>query len=320
MTTDRNEDEWLNDPFLDATTDVSNLTPEQKRKFRAKVGIPEPRQHDELGDLNPYVISNAKQEYQDMLRDPAVRAELAQRDPKFAEQYQAEQIEAVVAEFRERNPEYLETARNAAAVIQPLARKYLRKYSLDEQEAGEELYRAGHWTVKNLEAQYKACLKAGTLDVPKGHTKQLTDQEKLEVLAILRGGDDEGAVLRYLDLAFGGSIPQQGIRTPQQLMARYPDAFNEAAVFVWVNSRTDVTPDELRDFQREKLAQIPLLSIMLISQAWHEWNKGRHTAKMQGAVDRFRRTQQEEDLDSLSDAEIDRRLQQARREAMRVRL
>lgn len=316
-TTPAVSDDWLNDPFLDATTDVSNLSAEQQRKFRAKFGIPEPRK-DDFDNLNPQIVRSPRAEYAAMMEDPEIRRELAARDPRFAEEFEKDQVEATVAEFRKRNPGYLKSERNATAVIQALAKRHLAKDWLDNDDAAAELYRAGHWTVAALEAQFKTCLRAGLLDVPRGETKELTRDEQLDVIASIRESHPEVAVIRFLTHAFNGSLPFE-FHTPRQFMAAYPTLCSKAALFVWQHSQVGLDRDAFAEFCRAKLAHTPMLTFEMIDRAWNDWNEGRRKSHLFGAVDTLRQNTEPEDLDSLSDEEINRRWNQAIRERQKRR-
>jgi hypothetical protein len=309
-------DDFLDDPWLTADTnlDTSGLTPEQRAAYSARFGRKDPYA-DSFDGLSPQVVTNAI-DYEAMLNDPTVRAELAERDPQFAARYEQEQIEVVVAEFRRQNPGYLKTEQNARTVIQGLAQQYLGKDWLDNEEAIQELHRMGRWTVAELTAQFESCLKAGRLDVPKGQAKELTREQKLEVVAAIRESHPEVAIIRYLQFALGGKLPYK-FHEPGKFMATYPKLCNQASLFVWQNMRADVDPEEFAQFYKDRLAGAALLSVEFIDQAWEAWQKTRRKSALFGAVDNLR--QQPEDLDSLSDAELNRRLEQARREALRSR-
>lgn len=313
----------LSDPFFDANSnvDLAGFTLEERSEINRRLGRPEKKENP-FDTLCPDVITNTRsprEEYAEMLRDPEVRAELAQRDPRFAEQYEAEEIERIVAEFRRKNPDYIKTERNADAVIGALAKAHLGKDWLDNEDAAAELYRAGHWSVDELTKQFKAYLKAGLLDVSRGQTKELTKAEKLDVIAAIRESCPEVAIVRYLTHAFGGKLPYE-FHGPRQFMATYPQLCSKAALFVWLNSRVGLDQDEFAEFQKSQLSRTPLLTFELIDDAWRAWQESKRRSHLFSAVDDFKqRTAEPEDLDHLTDAELDRRLLQARKEARQSR-
>lgn len=269
--------------------------------------------------MNPEIIRDPAEEYRALLQDPEIRKELAARDPEFAKRFEKEEIRRIVGVFRQRNPSYLadKAGHNASIIFSALAEKHLHQYGLDVDEAASELWRAGKFTLAEIEGQYQTCLAAGVLRVPRGTVKQLTEKQKLEVIASIRLEQPEVAVIRYLQHAFGGKIPYEFDHDVRQFMAAYPELCSEAAVFVWRNTHPDIDDAEFQEFHQAKLANAPLLTVELLENAFEAWQKSKWQSRALGAVDDFREQAAErtEDLDDLSDAELDRRLLQARKAA-----
>src|SRR5665213_2826861 len=194
----------LDDPFYgpDVNLDMAGFSPELREKLR-------PTKKDDWGDLAPEIVRSPREEYAAMLADPDVRKELAERDPAFAGRYADEQMESIVAEFRRMNPSYLKTAKNAGVVIGGLAKRYLGKDWLDNDDAMAELYSIGKWTTAELTGEYQRAASSGLLDVPVGTAKPLSRREELDVIATLRSAGTEAALTTYLKYAIGGTLPHK---------------------------------------------------------------------------------------------------------------
>lgn len=311
------QEEFLNDPFLgpDVCLDTSGMSRDTIAKMNSKLGR-EPRRQDDGFGLRPEVIRSPTEEYAAMMRDPEVRKELAERDPGFAEKYEESEREKVVAEFRHRNPDYLKTSRNASTVIQSLAKKVLGKDWLDIEEAQHELWLAGKFTVPGLTAEFKKCLRAGLLDVPRGTAKELSEADELEVIAKIRVGDTSGAIIRYVELAFSGRLPEY--KSAESFLRRQPELASSAALFVWANNQPSLDLEDFKRFQNEKLSGVRLLTYHLIDGAWAEWKKeNRRSHLFPNGMNPAPPAR--EDLDDLSTEEINDRYTQAVRQFRRDR-
>src|SRR5580704_19323376 len=118
-----------------------------------------------------------------MLANPETREALAERDPNFRDQYREEMVDKVCERFRQKHPDYLCTDKNFSTLVQEMALKLIKKDWLSDEDAERELFDGGHWTVDLMSSCYRYLLKAGKLDVPKGTIRQLTEKEKLELIA-----------------------------------------------------------------------------------------------------------------------------------------
>ncbi|MGC1871972.1 MAG: hypothetical protein WA700_13540 [Acidobacteriaceae bacterium] len=311
------ENEFLNDPFLDATTnlDLSGMSAETVTAMNKKFNRVEKKRDDGFG-LNPEIIRDPREEYRALLADPDVRAELAQRDPTFAKRYETEEIERVVAEFRRKNPSYLMTDHNADTVIQSLAKSETGTDWLSNDAAAALLWRSGKWTVDRLTAEFRKCLQAGLLDVPRGAAKILSETEELRVIARLRTGDIPGAILLFVELSFAGKLP--AYRSAEKFLAEQPELASKAALFVWANNQPSLNIEEFEQFQNEKLSGVRLLTYDMIDRAWNGWQTGQLLDNLYpNANGSNPQPTESENLDDLSDQELDRRLLQARKDRAR---
>ena len=320
---------WLNDPWLEgANIDTAGWTPERKAALAKKQGRRQSiYEHDSEGDLRPEIIRSERDELISLLADPEVKAELARRDPQFAQRYEEGQIEAVVTEFRKANPDYLRTDRNADAVIQGLGRKYLGKHKdwLSNDEVSAELYKLGKFTVDELTAQFKRCFRAGVVDVPKGKTRPLSKHEEADVVSLVRCGDPSNAVVAYLTYAFGGRLPEVDYSSPRDLLRKHPEVARAAAIFVWKTSKPGLDPEQFAEFERDRLSHIAMPTVTLIEQAYEEWMENRprrsylFQSTSQPTAPEEHEPQPKIDYDSMPDEQLDWHLAQARAQAIKDR-
>ncbi|MBB5056907.1 hypothetical protein HDF16_001592 [Granulicella aggregans] len=258
-----------------------------------------------------------------MLRDPAIRRELAKKDPNMAAALIDEKIGEVAEEFRRRNPEYMATDRNLSAIVLFLAERHVGKAWLDDETAINRLYDCGHWTPGDLTSAYKSLLKAGKLDVPRGTRRALTEQEKLDVIAQIRTGDIENGIVNYVLWSLNGASEEYS--GPADFIAKNPELSSEAAQFCWFHSRAgEVDAATFRDFQREKLAGHRLLTVHLLDKAWESWKAARKYSQLFSDGGEKPETVApasitRRDLESLSPEESDRLYQQSLREYARSR-
>ena len=304
------DDEWLNDPFLDVTTDISQYSPEKQKQFRQRFGLPEPNRDDEAA-LRPEIVRNNRRDLLAMLEDPEVAAEVARNNPSWKERYDLQRVEAAVHRFRKENPRYKATERNKDRIFRHLSKQYLDGIDwLDADDAAVRLLNAGKFSAQTLKEAYTALLGQGRLEVPDGEHKELSPQEEIKVLAQIRTGHFPDAIQLYMRYSLVND--RNTYESVPDFFARNPDVASKAALYVWRNSQADLTEDEFSRFQEEMLAGKQLLTFNFIGDAWNSWrsrNKVRpHLFPMgqQGYVP------EPENPEELSDAELDARIHEAR--------
>jgi hypothetical protein len=258
-----------------------------------------------------------------LLKDPAIRRELARKDPKLAAALIDEKIGETAEGFRQRNPGYLATDKNYSAIVQRLAGQYLSKDWLDDETAVNRLYDAGRWTVAELTNAYKFLLKAGKLEVAKGTRRALTEQEKLQLIAQIRMQDIESAVVNYVQWSLNGASEEYA--GPADFIAKNPELSSEAAQFAWYHAHAgEVDAATFREFQTAKLAAHRMLTVHLIDQAWQSWKAAKKYSYLfsdggekpqTGVPTSITRR----DLESLSPEESNRLYQESLREYARSR-
>jgi hypothetical protein len=235
-----------------------------------------PEQPTEPHDKNGFNRVDIRQSFsaptvEEMLANDDTREALAAIDPNFRDQYAEEMVEKVCGQFRQKHSDYLCTDRNFSTLVQEMAVKLLKKDFLSNDDAERELFDAGHWTVDQMSNCYRYLLKAGKIDVPKGTIRQLTEKEKLELIAQIRTGSPDEAALNYVGWSLGGFGDYE---SPWQLLAENAALASQAAEFVFFHSHAGtITPNEYNQFKRERLTGHKILTVTLIEKAYDAWNK-----------------------------------------------
>jgi hypothetical protein len=233
--------------------------------------------------------------------DPELIAELSERDPKFKAYFIEDLTKRVGAEFRAKNPTYQTTDRNTSTLLKFLGKRHLEASEfLDDDAIMDTLAEQGFFTADNLTAAYQSLLTTGKLDVPAGQTRSLTKQERLDVLSMIRTGEVENAVVQFVVYSFGGRLPK--FESQRDFLRSHPKLASEAAMWVWANNRTDVTPQMFREFRTQKLDHLSVLTIALINSAWEEFREDRKAiAQQEPPAPELSRS----DIDDLPDAEFE---------------
>ena len=109
---------WIDDdPFLDETYDWRALPEDRQAQFKKHFGIQEP-QRDAFDIPDPYDLARQRRTTMaEMLNDPSVRAEMAEKDPRWAARHEVECVENVVHDFKKANPDYRQTSRNEKTLL-----------------------------------------------------------------------------------------------------------------------------------------------------------------------------------------------------------
>jgi hypothetical protein len=190
-------------------------------------------------------------------------AELAKRDPKFAEKWNEEQKARVTATFTQRNPDYIPTAKNYNAMCKYIRNNQLQDPMLDIDDVVDVAFEAGFWTVQNLETIFAELRRRGHLELPPQQAKALTKDEKIAVTATVRTGNLEAAIERYLSFA----LPGVSITSLEQLGREYPKLAHEISWFVFRESRPEISPDEFASFYAS-MRHIKLPTVATLATAW----------------------------------------------------
>jgi hypothetical protein len=240
---------WLDDPFVDANFDWRQLRDEeQQRAFRRHFGLSEPAHNDDPFAVNePPPPGSLRKQLISLANEPEVRQELAKRNPLAWARNEAETVEEVIHEFRKATPDFKKSRQNERELIKFLCDKHLdgRDYG-DSDRAALELLRAGAWSLESLQEAFQKCSAAGQLDMPEGRARELTQSERLGVIALLQAAGPGAAIERYVGLSMA-VLPE--FMSPHDVViwrAEHPDVNNNAVAFVFKHSRPDVSDGDLK--------------------------------------------------------------------------
>jgi hypothetical protein len=219
-------------------------------------------------------------------------------DPELIERLQDECENTEAKAFMAANPSYYRDDDNYDRI-----REYL-------DERGLEFNR------QNLSTAYKALLRAGTLEVNPDTPRPLTERDSRAIARKAASGDVEGAVGRYLQLR----LPQQAsemwmyFTSLQEALdtvaaPEYKRLVEEAVWFCWGHGRANYSPTlQRRQFIQDYVAgRIP--TARLLDEAWAACQVAEKDAlrsTLFGQLEAQPEREQQPDLDSLSDAEINK--------------
>jgi|ERR1035438_1493016 hypothetical protein len=312
-------DNFLDDPWLDQGFDTTYLSDERKAEFNKKFGVkPKPKDPFDRPVFEPK--DDLKTKLFAELRNPDVVAELSERDPNWRSRNKAALIEGVIEQFRTSNPFYYATEKNAVVLTRYLNNKFLHRDWLDDDAAANDLFDMGKWTGETLNEAFTACSNQGLLDVDPGSYKRLSKKEELAVIASSQLEGPAEAVIQYLEFAYSGKVPRGGsTAVVNRFRTENPELLNRAILFVWRASRPESLNDEIfEQFRNDLLASHPLLTMQLTEQFYINWCKPtRRTALFPNGQEQQERTV--ENLDDLSDDEIEWRLKEAKAAARQIR-
>jgi hypothetical protein len=312
-------DNFLDDPWLDQGFDTTYLSDEKKAEFNKKFGVkPKPKDPFDRPVFEP--TDDLKTKLFAELRNPEVVAELSERDPNWRSRNKAALIEGVIEQFRASNPFYYATEKNAAVLTRYLNNKFLQRDWLNDDAAASELFDLGKWNKDALGEAFSACSAQGLLDVDPGSYKRLSKKEELAVIASAQLEGPAEAVIQYLEYAYSGKVPRGGsTAVVNKFRTEHPDLLNRAILFVWRASRPESLNDDIfEQFRNDLLSAHPLLTMQLTEQFYINWCKpNRRTALFPNGQEQEERTA--ENLDDLSDDEIEWRLKEAKEAARKTR-
>jgi hypothetical protein len=246
----------------------------------------------------------------DLENDTDTQNELAKRDPNgFGVKLAEIRQEQVVNAFKAANPKYIASAKNYDAMFRYIRDKQLKDPNLDLDDVDDEAYAKGFWTVDNLTAVFKHLSAKGRLEMPAETTKVLNREEMLDVISCVRTGDLQGAIVAFIAHSFGGKLPQYS--SARDLFSRYPDLASNASKFVYFHANGTISQADWQAFEKEKLAGVPMLTVKLIETAYNDWVFLRELNKdkdAKGTVVAAPAPPSDEDLNKLSDEELNRRI------------
>jgi hypothetical protein len=218
-------------------------------------------------------------------------------DPGLVERLQEDREVAEAKAFMSATPSYYRTDENYDAI-----REYLEERDLA-------------FVRENIAIAHKALSRAGTLQVRPDTPRPLTERDSRAIALQASSGDVEGAVGRFLELRLPKTASEMwmystslqealdGIAAPE-----YKRLVEEAVWFCWGHGRASYSPTHARrQFIQEYVAgRIP--TAKLLDEAWSACQVAEKDALRSTLFGQVQPspTEQQPDLDSLTDQQIDK--------------
>jgi hypothetical protein len=296
--------------WIDEMTDTRHMS---EAAQRAAGHYREPKNNvDPFADDNFGGVDKSKQGMtaQDFADDPEILEELARRDPSFREKLADHNIDETSLEFVRRTPRYLKTDRNYERIVKYLTKTYLNEADLDSEDAVKQLYQAGAWTLETLAYAFEQLSKAGRMEMASGEVKELSKDEKLSIIADIRDGDPEAAVINFISYSFGGEAPRE-YQSPRDFISAHPALTSKAVWFVFSHlMAAELNAEELADFKRD-MARHPLPTVQFLQNALPAWRQAHRHRVMFGSGQREQHQPEQPkeltraELEKLSDADLE---------------
>jgi hypothetical protein len=246
--------------------------------------------------------------------------ELSRRDPAFKVRLDNAKMEEITLEFTRGNRAYVSNASNFNKMLRQMGKKYLDVPNLDNMSDGiEQLYKAGHWNVADLNETFRVLTKAGQLEVEYGTYKELTKAEKLSVIADVRACDFVGALGKYLKYSFDGCEPST--TDGRSFSAEHSELVTKAVWFVWSEARAGaLTSSELTEFKKH-MGKHQIITIKLLEDAYPHWQAAASTRQSisEPEVVQSEPELTREQLEKLTPEELDARIREEQRAYLRGR-
>jgi hypothetical protein len=218
-------------------------------------------------------------------------------DPRLVGRLQEDREVAEAKSFMAANPSYFRSDENYDTI-----RDYIEERGLG-------------FNTENLAIAYKALSRAGKLQVNPDTPRLLTDHNRRPIALQAASGDVEGAVSRYLQMRMpqtASEMWQYSTSLQEALDAiaapEYKRLVEEAVWFCWGHGRVNYTPTRVRRaFLQDYVAgRIP--TARLLDEAWAACQTSEKDALRSGLFGQVQpsQTEQQPDLEGLSDEEIDR--------------
>jgi hypothetical protein len=218
-------------------------------------------------------------------------------DPELIERLQDDRENAEAKAFMAANPSYYRDDDNYDRI-----REYLDEHDLA-------------FNRQNLAIAYKALSRAGTLEVNPDTPRPLTERDSRAIALRAASGDVEGAVGRYLQLRLPETASEMWMYSTSLQEAldtvaapEYKRLVEEAVFFCWGHGRANYSPTRARrEFIQDYVAgRIP--TARLLDQAWDACQAAEKDALRSALFGQVTTSEveQQPDLDSLSDMEINK--------------
>ena len=205
-----------------------------------------------------------------LLSDITIQDELARRDPKFKRKLDAQRIRDTAQAWMTATPLYVRCDENLDAILNYFRKNILKDPSLDGDEIEEAAYNAGQWTTDRLSEAFEYLKQRGKLQMPRDTYKELSEDEQIAVIAMVRRGQPGEAINAYLQL----SLPNSNIlHLPVEAVAtEYPTLMLRCVWFIFRQLHPELSADEFKAFQRS-MKHVTLPTIALLNQTLQQRNE-----------------------------------------------
>ena len=275
----------LSDPFLSETVEINLASRSDafvaayNKKFGTTYGQDTRSSFDVALDnrinQDPSAIFAGKMNA--MLRDPSVRAELVERDPRFRQKWKGDLIEQEARRFSEKlRPDYYASDWNWEVLMSEMAKHFLghRGAGLDADVACDRLWEADHFTAENIALVYDELLALGNIQIAPGKIKPLTDYQLLEITALAQSEGPVPAIVKYLGESLGAEeMPNANDSLAiARFRASRPQLFNEACLYVF-RALNGIFDSEFEEFKQMMLTRMPLLTYQALVDGYAEFRR-----------------------------------------------
>jgi hypothetical protein len=254
--------------WLDSNTDTNGLSDSNREYVETLKG---PKKSSNTFEFIDQAQTKSKVTADDF--SEADLAELARKDPHgFGVKWHEAKREEIMLAFRKATPSYLATSGNCDAMLNHIRKYQIQDDGLPEDDIIPVAYDQGYWTVENLRGVFQVLARQGKMRMPKNQPKPLTRDEQLRVISYIRNDDYKGAIEAYLNLSYGGSLPE-GSGTTRDFLLSHADDAAKALWFVFQFAHdSDISPDEFKAFKKAH-AHIPLPTFPTLEAAWLNWRE-----------------------------------------------
>ena len=177
------------------------------------------------------------------------------------------------------------------------------------------------FTHENLHKAFIALSRSGQLEMKPGTAKSLSTPEQLHVISLCKNGQIEDAIKQFLNYSFPDAADAwedetEFLSDPNTLATR-----NRACYFIWKQTRPVMESAEWHEFMKLYFKDRPIRTVVDFDQAWAQFQQHERSAFRDRLVSANRNetpAQPTENLDDLSDDEIEKLTTATRRQRART--
>jgi hypothetical protein len=224
------------------------------------------------------------------------------------------EIEGINLEFVSLNPDYYKSDGNRGLLVDYLGEKYLgypSKNEDDEERIMSELLYAGHWSVEELTAAWKALKNSGETELKPGTARSLSTDDKSALSLAAAAIFDAAALDRFLTHYVQVVLDDDTLAWQECARnSAYVNVMFDAVFFVFEHKNATYRPSSgAKEYIKDFLAgRFPTLD--LLNAAWEECKRetgGRGLISQATGIAEEVETSRDEELDELNERHTVRR-------------